>query len=218
MLFDERLSFKEEISTRVNKANSIAGIIRRSFVYLDEITFCLLFKALVRPHLEYAVNIWNPCLIKDIKAIENVQRRATKQIAGLKDLSYSERLKKLGLPTLKFRRLRGDMIEVYKLLHGLYNCNPNLIIELADNTHTRGHSLKLKKKFARTSRHASVFSNRVVNHWNSLTEFVVTAPTLNAFKNRLDRLWSNHPLKFDWEWVPSHGNLTAVQNADHCDM
>ena len=50
--------------------------------------------------------------------IENVQRRATKQLPGLKNLTYSERLQKLKLPSLNFRRVRGDMIELYKILNG----------------------------------------------------------------------------------------------------
>ena len=92
------------------------GLIRRSFIHLDEEMFLKLYKALVRPHLEYANVIWHPTKIKDITAIENVQRRATKYLPSLKNLSYEERLQKLKLPTLRYRRLRGDMIKTYKLM------------------------------------------------------------------------------------------------------
>jgi hypothetical protein len=91
---DSNLKFDQHIQTKVNKANQIVGLIRRSFRYLDFKTFCLLFKALVRPHLEYAGCIWNPYLKKDIETIENVQRRATKMLPYLKELQYDERLKR----------------------------------------------------------------------------------------------------------------------------
>jgi hypothetical protein len=111
---DAKLNFEKHIQTQVNKASQIVGIIRRSFKYLDFKTFCLLFKSLVRPILEYASSVWNPYKTKDIEAIENVQRRATKMLPDMKDLTYEERLKKLKLPSLRYRRLRGDMIETFK--------------------------------------------------------------------------------------------------------
>ena len=83
--------------------------------------FKLLYKALVRPHIEYAAAIWSPRYISDVNIIEGVQRRATRQLPEMKSLSYEERLKKLQLPTLRFRRLRGDIIEDYKMLSGIYD-------------------------------------------------------------------------------------------------
>ena len=76
---------------------------------MDKNNFKLLFTALVRPHLEYAQATWGPHLKKHIKAIENVQRRASKAVPGLKDLSYEARLRAMRLPTLAYRRYRGDM-------------------------------------------------------------------------------------------------------------
>lgn len=81
--------------------------------------FVLLYKALVRPHLEYGQVIWHPHLRRHINMIEAVQQRATKQVPALKDLSYEDRLRRLKLPTLAYRRHRGDMIETYKTLHNL---------------------------------------------------------------------------------------------------
>ena len=68
--------------------------------------FLMLYKALVRPHLEYANSVWNPYKKKNITALENVQRRATKLIPGLKDMTYEHRLRKLKLPTLAYRSFR----------------------------------------------------------------------------------------------------------------
>ena len=103
---DSSLSFREHINSKVNLANRNLGIIFRTFTYLDEETFLHLFKSLVRPHLEYSTPIWSPYYKKDKIMIENVQRRATKLVSTLKNLNYSERLKRLGLPTLEYRRER----------------------------------------------------------------------------------------------------------------
>jgi len=115
--FDSKLSFMDHINDKINKAYSILGIIKRNFIHLDINSFVLLYKAMVRPHLEYANSVWCPYKKGDIEIIEKVQKRArpTKLIISLKKLSYVERLKQLQLPTLKYRRLRGDMLELRSL-------------------------------------------------------------------------------------------------------
>ena len=82
------------------------GLIERNFIHMDSRTFIMLYKALVRPHVEYA---------------NSIQKRATKLVISLKKLPYKERLLQLNLHTLKYRRLRGDMIEVYKITHDMYD-------------------------------------------------------------------------------------------------
>ena len=121
VIIDSKLNFDKHIQTQVNKANQIVGIIRRSFKYLDFKTFSLLFKSLVRPILEYASSVWNPHKTKDIEAIENVQRRATQMLPDMKDLTYEERLRKLKLPSLRYRRLKSDMIETFKIVTEIYD-------------------------------------------------------------------------------------------------
>ena len=110
------------MQAKISKAHSIMGLIRRSFQYLDYEMFRLLFTALVRPHVEYANAVWSPSLKKDIIAIENVQRRASKYLPGMKDLSYEDRLKIINLPTPIYRRYRGNMTRLLlqdscRLLH-----------------------------------------------------------------------------------------------------
>jgi len=78
-----------------------------TLIHMDKSTFVLLYKAMVRPHLEYANSVWCPFKKGDIENIEKVQKRATKLIISLKKLPYLERLRKLKLPTLKYRRLQG---------------------------------------------------------------------------------------------------------------
>ena len=117
--FDQSLSFDVHIQTTLNKASRMIGIIRRTFTYFNKTSLLLLYKALVRPILEYANEIWYPHLIRQSKAIEIIQRRATKLLHQLKWCSYEVRMHYLGLPSLKYRRRRGDMITVYKILNGL---------------------------------------------------------------------------------------------------
>ena len=73
------------------------------------------YKSLVRPHLEYCVQSWNPYQLGHVRLIEGEQRRFTKLIPVLRELPYEERLKKLNLTTLEMRRIRGDIIEVFKI-------------------------------------------------------------------------------------------------------
>ena len=184
---DVKLNFEKHIQTQVNKANQIVGIIRRSFKYLDFKTFCLLFKSLVRPILEYASSVWNPYKTKDIEAIENVQRRATKMLPDMKDLTYEERLKKLKLPSLRYRRLRGDMIETFKIVTEIYDKRVTedlLPINKSSFHQTRGHSLKLTKNRSRLDIRKYYFTNRVVDDWNNLPETVINAKNVKIFENR----------------------------------
>ncbi|XP_068229703.1 uncharacterized protein [Palaemon carinicauda] len=150
VIIDNRLNFSEHLNKKINMANKITGLIRRTFVSLDEVIFKQLYVALVRPNLEYANQAWAPYLVKDIEAIENVQRRATKLVPTLKNLSYEERLRKLKIPTLAYRRARGDMLETFKILSGGYD--PEVcqgLFMLRESDRTRGHSKSIFKKRTR---------------------------------------------------------------------
>jgi hypothetical protein len=112
--------------------------------------------------------------------IENIQRRATKLIPGLSDLSYEDRLCRQKLPSLSYRRSRGDMIEVYKIMSGKYDPEISNIFQHQEqeNRNTRGHKYKLFKPRCRLNIRKNSFCIRVVNMWNNLSENVVTAKTL----------------------------------------
>lgn len=188
IILDNKLTYQDHISTKVQKANQFVGLIRRSFHFLDERMFCSLYKSLVRPILEYGHTIWHLRWKKDMQAVERVQARATAMVPSLAKLSYEDRLRKLKLPTMKYRRRRGQMIETYKILHGAYNSDfPWLTVD--DRNTTRGTKYKLYKPRKCTKEKLNSFSCRVVNDWLALPEEIVDAPTLNTFKNRLDRFW-----------------------------
>ncbi len=146
-----------------------------------------LYLSLVRPILDYGAQCWAPHLVKDIHALEQVQRRATKLIPGLEHLQYEERCETLGLQTLEERRKRGDMIETFKLLHGFEDIPYTRFFQLS-TANLRGHSLKLAKPdHWRTSLRGNSFALRVINDWNALPESVVSSPTIATFKSRYDK-------------------------------
>ena len=197
VIVDKKLSFKQHIEAQVAKANRTLGIIRRSFTYLDKQTLVLLYKSLVRTHLEYCNTIIYPRTIGLMKEVERVQRRATKQQAELRDLPYEQRLEILQLPSMKYRFRRGDAIEMYKYLHHQYNTTPEKVNITLSESRTRGHPLKLKKPRCSTTLRMKTFPYRIIDEWNSLPEEVVMAPSLNAFKTQLDNYW--RPFIYDYE-------------------
>ena len=172
---------------------------RRSFSYLDCDTFKRIFVAFVRPHLEYGEAVWSPHLTRNIDAIENVQIRATKMVDGLSKLEYSERLRRLDLPTLRYRRRRGDLIELYKHFHTYDKSTLAPSFQPRERL-SRQHGFQLHTPQAKdglTGVQTNFFFQRTYKEWNDLPEYVVDAEDINEFKNRLDDHWSSDPVKFD---------------------
>ena len=118
VIIDRKLNFSSGIVTQVKKANKMMGLIRRSYTHLDKTSFHDLFNSLVRPHLEYCVSIWYLLLKKDKELIENVLLLATKLIAGLYDKPCKEHLTAIKVLSMRYHRMQGDMILVYKILCG----------------------------------------------------------------------------------------------------
>ena len=106
---------------RSSNSNSPNGSPWKYLKSYTETTFMLLYRSLVTPHLEVSNSAWFPILKQDIDTIEDVQRRATRQLPGFRDLDYEQRLQLLGLPSLPYRRLRGDMIETFKIVNDHYD-------------------------------------------------------------------------------------------------
>lgn len=199
VLVDSELSFTEHVYSKVNVAYRMLGIINRNFIDLDKHSFILLYKTLVRSHIEFVATVWNPFRISLVHDLEKVQKRATKLVKECRNLNYSDRLKYLKLPTLKYRRVRGDMIEVYKILNGYYDANVQLVLPRNMDARTRGNLFKLKHLGSRLDIRKHSFCVRVVAVWNSLPDNVVTAPSLNSFKNQLDRYWCKQAMLYEWK-------------------
>ena len=195
---DNKLSFQQHIESITKKANAVLATIKRTYSHMDIMTFNLLYKALVRPHLEYAQEVWSPSWKRDRDKLERVQRRATRLVPGIRHLSYRQRLEALNLPTLEYRRKRGDMISMFKLAHG-YTIS-SIEIPYSENTNLRGHPLKLAPIRAQHQRRGNFFTNRIVPLWNALPENVVMAPSVPSFEAKLDKYWTGKVNKFDYTW------------------
>ena len=184
---DANMKVSEQCRIAASKANQVLGMIRRNITYKEKSLIVPLYKAIVRPHLEYCIQAWSPYLRKDIDMLEKIQRRATKLIPGLRDLRYEERLKECGLTTLETRRLRGDQIEVFKILNGYENIDSNIFFEIKESKITRGHNYTLVKKQSRLDVRKYSFSQRTINVWNKLSTDCVHASSVNMFKNKIDK-------------------------------
>ena len=157
----------------------------RTLVSRSPSVYLKLYKSFVRPHLEFATQVWSPYKKMDIQRIERVQRRATKCVHHCRDLPYEERLKFLSLESLKRRRLFFDLCYVYKLLTGKVHGDKKHFFELNENRRTRGHALKLKHPFSNHNYRKQYFSYRVIHFWNKLPPDLVLADTVSGFKRNL---------------------------------
>ena len=171
---DTDLNFNEQRRLKIAKATRMVMAVRRAFRFLNKYTFVKLYKAMVRCHLESAVVVWSPFLERDIEQIECVQKRATKMLPETKDMNYEERLRFLKLPTLAYRRQRGDVIEMWKMLNGVYDSDSIPNLELRENVVAagrigRGHSKQLFIRRSEKEVRANFFTQRVAPIWNGLT-------------------------------------------------
>lgn len=180
------LKFSQQCNKAASKANRMLGFINRNFTFKSKEIILPLYTSLVRPHLEYAVQFWAPHLQKDINKLESVQRRATKLIPSLRNKQYEERLKDLNLFSLKKRRLRGRIIECFKIIKGFNNINPSNLFTFNQKTATRGNSLKLSGSTVNLNITKYFFTNDVIDNWNSLPEEAVQCTTIDSFKKKLD--------------------------------
>ena len=198
VIIDDKLTFHCHTGLVMKKANAVLAVIKKSFDCLDMKTLPILYKTLVRPIIEYANTVWGPIYIGDQKKIERIQRRATKLLPELSQLPYQERLKKLNLPSLMYRRKRGEMLMVYRIMTGLTETSPIIFQRSTTGQRTRGHHLKLQKPRAVRVVRRHHLGVRAVNEWNGLPQEVVSSPSLNTFKSRLDAHWKNKMFNLEW--------------------
>ena len=191
IVVDRDLKFHQQTAAVISKGSQMLAVVKRTFAHSTS-TLPLIYKALVRPHLEYCNVVWGPFGKIDQQRLERVQRRATKLVKELRSKPYEERLHVLNLPTLYYRRRRGDMITVYQLLHDGMSADSEELLQISTNRTTRRHEWKLRKPRARTAARKHSFSNRVVNDWNALPADIVSAATVSKFKAKLDSHWSDY--------------------------
>uniref|UniRef100_A0A8C5QJD5 Uncharacterized protein n=1 Tax=Leptobrachium leishanense TaxID=445787 RepID=A0A8C5QJD5_9ANUR len=181
-IISEDLRVSSQCNRAAGNASRMLGCVGRGISSRKREVLMPLYRALVRPHLEYCVQYWRPYLQKDIDILERVQRRATKMVYGLKEKSYQERLNDLNMYSLEKRRDRGDMIETFKYVKGIHKVEEGSIFKRKQNSKTRGHSLRLEGQRFKSNIRKHYFTERVVDTWNRLPVEVVEAKTVIEFK------------------------------------
>ena len=186
VLFNEKFNFTDAIEAFISKAKSCLFWVTRNIISREPEVMLKAYKSIVRPHLEYCCQAWAPNARhgnwKIIMEIESVQRTFTRLVEGMDALPYHERLRKLGLTTLLERRMRGDLIESFKILNSINNYGNSFF-----NLSRRTNNL-----VARPGRRTvDFFGERVIKFWNKLPEYVKNKNSVNSFKNALDKFRKN---------------------------
>ena len=186
VIFNEKLNFFDHIYASISKAKSSLAWLLRNTISRDPYVMKTAYKALVRHNLEYCCQVWSPKARhgnwQTILDIEAVQRTFTRVIDGMLGLNYENRLKTLGMTTLLERRMRGDLIETFKILNGFNNYGKEFF-NLSERT---GNLVSRQKKSS-----LDFLGQRVINYWNKLPEHVKNKNSVNSFKNGLDEFREN---------------------------
>ena len=109
IIITKDLKWQKQTDKSCKTANIALGFIARNFRCKNKELILPLYKSLVRPHLEHAVQFWFTHLRRDIDKMEKIQRRATKMIPEIRNHSYHQRIQELDLISLVQRRLRGQL-------------------------------------------------------------------------------------------------------------
>ena len=187
VIVQNNLSPEKHINGIFGKTYSMLQSIGLAFNYLDENMMRKILTTLIRPQLEYASVIWSPYMKKHVKKLERVQRLATRMIPQFKELPYEERLSRMELSTLEERRVRGDMITMFKITHGVDILDREDLITMASSNYLRGHQMKIVKDTCTSDIKKYSFPYRSIEKWNKLSVEVVCAASVSQMKEKLDK-------------------------------
>ena len=186
ILMTENLKFSSYVDKIVSKALKRTGLFFKVFKCRETKFLTSIFCTYIRPLLEYNTPLWSPYLLGDIRKLESVQRLFTRRVPAVHNMTYEQRLSFLNLESLELRRLRTDLVETFKILHGYYDSVPPGLFLRDGNGRTRGHTWKLVYPPAsHINARNWFFPLRVIPAWNSLSDRIVNAPNVAIFKRRL---------------------------------
>ena len=192
------VTYYSHVQSIAHKASGLSHSLLKATVCRSKEFMIFLLVTHIRPVLEYSSCLWYTGYVNDMRLLEKVQRRWTKQIEGLSALSYADRLKFLNLYSVQGRLLRADLLQYWKILNGRSSIVPTDIFQLSPETRTRGHRLKLFCPTVRTDVRKRFFSVRCLNVWNSLPASAVCAPDLSQLVNIKLKYATFFKHKFCW--------------------
>ena len=200
IIITKDLKWQKQTEKSCKTANRVLEFIARNFRYKNKELILPLCKSRVRPHLEHAVQFWSPHLGRDIDKMGKRQRRATKMIPEIRNHSYHQRIQELDLISLVQRRLRKQLIEVFKYLNRFTTASARGLFDYGLNDRKRNNGAKLIVKHFNTSvaQHFSPIKTKTT--WNALPNEVVTSRTVNSFKNSLDKHWAENSPNVRVNW------------------
>ena len=176
---DNHPTFDNHIDNIISRAYQRLAILFKGFVSRNPQLLKRAYIVYVRPILEYCSSVWSPYKIRDIEALERVQRYFTRKLYGLKSFTYIERLNILDLESLELRRLEADLIKYFKIMHNHVDVEKSNFFSLAHNSYsTRGHNLKLRKSAFGNNCFENIFANRCVSCWNWLPDEMVNKQSI----------------------------------------
>ncbi|XP_059579404.1 uncharacterized protein LOC109285286 [Alligator mississippiensis] len=185
-IIDAKMNMGRQCEDPVSKAYRTLSCIYRYNMSRSKEVFLPLYASLVRPQLEYCVQFWVPHFRRDVDSIERVQRRATCMIRGQQGRPYKGRLRDLNLLSLHKRRLKGDLVAIYKLTKEDQQGTGETLFPRALPGVTRNNGHKLTESRFRLDIRRRYFTVRAARIWNQLPREVVLTSTLGVFKRRLD--------------------------------
>ena len=182
--FNSSFGFEDHVRKSIAKANGTIAWLTRNIISREPSVMLGLYKSLIKPHIEYCSQAWAPMARHGnwtlILELEAVQRSFTRMIDGLGLMTYRERLDKLNLTTLLERRVRGDLIEMFKIQDGFVAYGSDLFGHA-------GRTVAARSKPHRfTTNEADFFAQRVLRYWNSLPPLVKASESVTGFRSRLD--------------------------------
>ncbi|KAJ7400136.1 hypothetical protein BTVI_107957 [Pitangus sulphuratus] len=182
-MVDEKMNISQQCTIAAQKAKCIPGRIKSSVANRLREVILPLYSALLRPYLEYSVQLWGCQHKKVVDLMERVQSRDKKMIRGLEHLSCEDRLRELGLFILEKRKLQRDLVAAFQYLKGAYKRGGEGLFTRTCRDRTKGNGFKLKESRFRLAIRKKLFPVRVVRHWHWLPRESVEARLDGALSN-----------------------------------
>jgi len=181
VLLMANLSWSAHITSICGKARKLIGLLyRRFYANTCPESLLVLYTSQVRPHLEYAAQVWDPHLQKDIDALENVQKFALRMCTKCWSTNYQELLLATSMPTLQDRRSYLKLCSLHKIANGFIYFPQGLIIHKQSRCGL--NESMLSQPFARTNSSLYSFIPSSIRLWNNLPKEARLSSSVHVFK------------------------------------